>query len=238
MNQFSRSELIFGKEGIEKLNRSKVAVFGIGGVGGYAVEALARGGIGSFDLIDSDTVSLTNINRQIIATHKTIGLYKVDVAKERILEVNPLAEVKTHKVFFTQETKETFDFSNYDYIIDAIDTVAGKIALAEEAQKCGTKIISCMGAGNKIDPTQLEVSDIYKTNVCPLARAMRKALKERGIKKLKVVYSKEEPVKIIYDSSAETKGNAGRPAPGSTSFVPSVAGLIIAGEVIKDLVKS
>ena len=153
MNQFSRSELIFGKEGIEKLNRSKVAVFGIGGVGGYAVEALARGGIGSFDLIDSDTVSLTNINRQIIATHKTIGLYKVDVAKERILEINPLAEVKTHKVFFTQETKETFDFSNYDYIIDAIDSVAGKIALAEEAQKCGTKIISCMGAGNKIDPT-------------------------------------------------------------------------------------
>lgn len=238
MNQFSRSELIFGKEGIEKLNRSKVAVFGIGGVGGYAVEALARGGIGSFDLIDSDKVSLTNINRQIIATYKTIGLYKVDVAKERILEINPLAEVKTHNVFFTQETKETFDFSNYDYIIDAIDTVAGKIALAEEAQKCGTKIISCMGAGNKTDPTQLEVSDIYKTSVCPLARAMRKALKERGIKKLKVVYSKEEPVKIIYDSSAETKGNAGRPAPGSTSFVPSVAGLIIAGEVIKDLVKS
>lgn len=237
MNQFSRSELIFGKDGIEKLSRSNVAVFGIGGVGGYAVEALARGGVGSFDLIDSDTVALTNINRQIIATHKTIGLYKVDIAKDRILEINPLAKVRTHKIFFTAETKGAFDFSSYDYIIDAIDTVAGKIALAEEAQKAGTKIISCMGAGNKLDATRLEVADIYKTSVCPLARAMRKALKERGIKKLKVVYSKEEPVKITYGSSPETKGNAGRPAPGSTSFVPPAAGLIIAGEVIKDLVK-
>ncbi|MGN0729699.1 tRNA threonylcarbamoyladenosine dehydratase [Treponema sp.] len=233
MNQFSRSELIFGKDGIERLSRARVAVFGIGGVGGYTVEALARGGIGALDLIDSDTVNLTNLNRQIIATHKTIGMYKVDAAENRIHEINPGIKVKTYKVFYTQDTKALFDFSCYDYVVDAIDTVAGKIALAEQAQEAGTRIISCMGAGNKVDATMLEVADIYKTSVCPLARAVRKILKERGIKKLKVVYSKEIPVKT--SPTEETKGTSGNPVPGSTSFVPSAAGLIIAGEIIKEL---
>ncbi|MCM1364466.1 MAG: tRNA threonylcarbamoyladenosine dehydratase [Faecalibacterium sp.] len=235
LNQFSRTELLFGKDKMEKLFSARVAVFGIGGVGGYVVEALARSGIGALDLIDNDTVCLTNINRQIIATHKTIGQYKVDVAENRIHEINPDVTVRKYKTFFTPETENQFDFSEYDYVVDAIDTVSGKIALVMNAQKAGTPIISCMGAGNKMDPTQFEVTDIYKTSVCPLAKVMRTELKKRGIRKLKVVYSKEPAITPHYDESSETKGTANRPAPGSNAFVPSVAGLIIAGEVIKEL---
>lgn len=237
LNQFSRTEILLGKEKMNKLFSARVAVFGIGGVGGYVVEALARSGIGAFDLIDSDKVCLTNINRQIIATHQTIGEYKVDVAKERILQINPDAKIKTYKTFFLPETEDQFDFSEYDYVVDAIDTVAGKIALVLKANEAGTKIISCMGAGNKMDPTQFEVTDIYKTSVCPLARVMRTQLKKRGVKKLKVVYSKEQAIKPEYNDSVEEKGTAHRPVPGSNAFVPSVAGLIIAGEVIKDIVQ-
>ncbi|MCM1544483.1 MAG: tRNA threonylcarbamoyladenosine dehydratase [Ruminococcus sp.] len=235
LNQFSRTQLLLGEEKMNRLFSARVAVFGIGGVGGYAVEALARSGIGKLDLIDNDTVCLTNINRQIIATHQTIGKFKVDVAEERILQINPNAEVRKFKTFFMPETEAQFDFSEYDYVIDAIDTITGKIALVMNAQKTGTPIISCMGAGNKMDPTQFEVTDIYKTSVCPLARVMRTELKKRGVKKLKVVYSKEPAIAPIYDSDSEEKGTAHRPAPGSNAFVPSVAGLIIAGEVIKDI---
>ncbi|MGN0489588.1 MAG: ThiF family adenylyltransferase [Ruminococcus sp.] len=234
INQFSRTELLLGKESMGKIFNSKVAVFGLGGVGGHAVEALVRSGVGTVDIIDNDTVSLTNINRQLFATHKTIGKYKVDVAKERLLEINPQVTVNTYNTFYTPETANEFDFKNYDYIIDAIDTVSGKIQLVVQAQKSGTPIISSMGAGNKLDPTAFQVCDIYKTSVCPLARVMRSELKKRGIKKLKVVYSQEQPITPKYISE-ELKGN--RPAPGSTAFVPSVAGLIIAGEVIKDLSK-
>lgn len=238
LNQFSRTELLFGKEKMEKLFSAHVAVFGIGGVGGYVVEALARSGIGKLDLIDNDTVCLTNINRQIIATHDTIGQYKVDAAEKRILQINPNAEVRKFQTFFTPETESQFDFGKYDYVVDAIDTVTGKISLVINCQKSGTPIISCMGAGNKLDPTMFEVADIYKTSVCPLARVMRTELKKRGVKKLKVVYSKEPAITPIYGDSPEEKGTSHRPAPGSNSFVPSVAGLIIAGEVIKDITKN
>ncbi|MDF2543547.1 MAG: UBA/THIF-type binding protein [Herbinix sp.] len=247
LNQFSRTELLFGKDAMNQLNQARVAVFGIGGVGGYTVEALARSGVGTFDLIDDDKVCLTNINRQIIATRKTVGKYKVDVMKERILEINPNAVVYTHQCFFTPQTADSFDFSQYSYVVDAIDTVSGKIELVLRAQEKKVPIISCMGAGNKLDPTCFEITDIYKTSVCPLAKVMRKELKVRGVKKLKVVYSKELPRKPLEDMSlsckshcicppgAERKCTARRQIPGSNAFVPSVAGLIIAGEVIKDL---
>ncbi len=235
-NKFSRTELLLGQQAMQKLKDSRVAVFGIGGVGGYTAEALVRSGIGTIDIIDSDTVSVTNINRQIYATTKTIGRYKVDVAAERIYEINPDIKVNTYKVFYTPENSSLFNFANYDYVVDAIDTVSGKIRLIMQAEESNTSIISSMGAGNKLDPSAFEVSDIYKTSVCPLARVMRAELKKRGIKKLKVVYSKEKPIKPI--SNIETDFNPHKhQAPGSTSFVPPVVGLIIAGEVIKDLTK-
>lgn len=247
LNQFSRTELLFGKEAMEKLANARVAVFGVGGVGGYTVEALARSGVGTFDIIDDDKVCLTNINRQIIATRKTVGKYKVEVMKERILEINPKAVVHTHQCFYTPEKADQFDFSQYTYVVDAIDTVTGKIELVMRAQAAGVPIMSSMGAGNKLDPTKFEVTDIYKTSVCPLAKVMRKELKARRVKKLKVVYSKELVRKPIEDMSiscrancicppgAERKCTDKRQIPGSTAFVPSVAGLIIAGEVIKDI---
>lgn len=247
LNQFSRTELIFGKEAMEKLAASRVAVFGIGGVGGYTVEALVRSGIGAIDLVDDDKVCLTNINRQIYATRKTVGKYKVDVAAERIAEINPETTVRTYKTFYTPETAEQFNFADYDYIVDAIDTVTGKIALVMNANAAGTPIISSMGAGNKVDPTAFEVTDIYKTSVCPLAKVMRHELKRRGIKNLKVVYSKEKPITPSDDMSISCRAHCicppgtarkctqRRQVPGSNAFVPSVVGLIIAGEVIKDL---
>lgn len=249
MNPFSRTELLLGKEAMKTLAASRVAVFGIGGVGGYAVEALVRSGVGEIDLIDDDRVCLTNINRQIYATRKTVGSYKVDVAAERIAEINPEVKVRTFRTFYTPETAGQFDFSRYDYIVDAIDTVTGKLALAENAYAAGTPVISSMGAGNKMDPTAFEVSDIYSTSVCPLARIMRKELRRRGIPGLKVVYSKEKPLVPIDDETACCRthcvcppGTARtcaqrRQVPGSNAFVPSVAGLIIAGEVVKDLIR-
>ena len=247
LNQFSRTELLLGQEGMEKLYRARVAVFGIGGVGGYTVEALARSGVGTLDLIDDDKVCLTNLNRQIFATRKTVGQYKVDVAQQRILEINPKAVVHTYKTFYAPQTAELFDFSQYDYVVDAIDTVTGKLELVEQAEKAGVPIISSMGAGNKMDPTAFEVADIYETSVCPLARVMRKELKKRGIEKLKVVYSKEPPMTPIDDMAISCRTNCicspetarkftqRRQVPGSNAFVPSVVGLIIAGEVVKDL---
>ena len=229
-NQFERTELIFGKENVKKLKSARVAVFGIGGVGGYTVEALARSGIGTLDLIDKDTVSVSNINRQIIATHQTVGRAKVEVARERVLSINPAAVVNTYQTFYMPDTAEQFDFSQYDYIVDAIDTVTGKLELIMQAERAGVPVISSMGAGNKLDPTAFEVADIYKTSVCPLAKVMRRELKKRGVKALKVVYSKEPP--IVPDVEGEE-----RRTPGSIAFVPSVVGLIIGGEVIKDLVK-
>ena len=231
LNQFSRTELLIGQEGIEKLKDAKVAVFGIGGVGSFVVEGLARAGIGNFILIDDDKICLTNLNRQIIATRKTIGKYKVEVAKERILEINPNANVEIYQEFFMPESKELLD-KDVSYIVDAVDTVTAKIELVMQAQKLGIPIISSMGTGNKLNPCLFEITDIYKTQVCPLAKVMRKELKQRGVKHLKVLYSKEEPLKsgII--------GENGKAIPGSISFVPSVAGLIIAGEVIKDLLYS
>ena len=239
MEQFSRTELILGKEAMEKLKKSRVAVFGVGGVGGYAVEALARSGVGALDIIDDDKVCLSNINRQIYATHKTIGKYKVEVAKERILEINPSATVRTYKTFYTPETADEFDFIEYDYVVDAIDTVTGKIELVMQAKGAGTPIISSMGAGNKLDPTAFEVADIYDTSVCPLAKVMRRELSRRGVKSLKVVYSKEKPLSPIGGEAEEADSirTRRRQVPGSTAFVPSVVGLIIAGEVIKDLIK-
>lgn len=246
---FSRTELMFGKEGMEKLARSRVIVFGIGGVGGYTVEALARSGVGRIDLVDDDRVCLTNVNRQIFATRKTVGRFKVEVAAERIAEINPLAEVHTYRTFFTPETQDQFDFSAYDYVVDAIDTVSGKIALVLCAQAAGTPVISCMGAGNKLDPTAFEVADVYSTSVCPLARVMRTELKKRGVKSLKVVYSREKPLTPIESEEISCKKNCvcppgtvrkctvRRQIPASNAFVPSVAGLIIAGEVVKDLIK-
>ena len=250
LNQFSRTQLLFGEEGMEKLYRARVAVFGIGGVGGYTVEALARSGIGTLDLIDDDRVCLTNLNRQIIATRKTVGQYKVDVAEQRILEINPDAVVHTYKTFYKPQTAEQFDFTQYDYVVDAIDTVTGKLELVEQAQKAGVPIISSMGAGNKMDPTAFEVADIYETSVCPLARVMRRELKKRGIPHLKVVYSKEPAMTPLDDMSISCRAHCicppgtarkctqRRQVPGSNAFVPSVAGLIIAGEVVKDLCKA
>ena len=247
LNQFSRTELLLGKEAMEILEHARVAVFGIGGVGGYVVEALARSGVGAFDLIDDDKVCLTNLNRQIIATRKTVGKYKAEVMKERILEINPKAEVNTHLCFFLPENKDEFDFSQYTYVVDAIDTVTAKLSLVEECEKAGVPLISSMGAGNKLNPFLFEVADIYKTSVCPLARVMRRELKKRGIKKLKVVYSKEKAVRPIEDMSiscrthcicppgAKHKCTERRDIPGSTAFVPSVAGLLIASEIVKDL---
>lgn len=229
--EFSRTGLVVGAEAMEKLHNSRIAVFGVGGVGGYAVEALARCGVGRLDLIDNDTVSLSNINRQIIALHSTVGRYKVDVAKERVLDINPDCEVRVYKTFFLPETENEFDFTQFDYVIDAIDTVTGKLALVMKANAANTRIISAMGAGNKLDPTKFEAADISKTAVCPLARIMRKELKKRGIEHLKVVYSKEKAMTPL-ESIASPSGKI---IPGSLAFVPSVAGLIIAGEVIKDI---
>lgn len=234
VNEFSRTALLLGDEAIEKLKKARVAVFGVGGVGGYTVEALARSGVGAIDLIDNDRVSLSNINRQIIATHSTIGQLKVEVAKERVLDINPNCEVKTYPVLYMPETADAFDFSLYDYVVDAIDTVTGKIELVMRAQEKGTPIISSMGAGNKLDPTAFEVADIYKTSVCPLAKVMRRELKKRGVKKLKVVYSKEEAITPVGEIEEDAQGR--RSIPGSIAFVPSVAGLIIGGEVVKDIV--
>lgn len=234
VNEFSRTALLLGDEAIEKLKKARVAVFGVGGVGGYTVEALARSGVGAIDLIDNDRVSLSNINRQIIATHSTIGQLKVEVAKERVLDINPNCEVKTYPVLYMPETADAFDFSLYDYVVDAIDTVTGKIELVMRAQEKGTPIISSMGAGNKLDPTAFEVADIYKTSVCPLAKVMRRELKKRGVKKLKVVYSKEEAITPVGEIEEDMPGR--RSIPGSIAFVPSVAGLIIGGEVVKDIV--
>lgn len=231
-NQFSRTEMLIGKNNLEKLKHSKVAIFGIGGVGSYVVEGLARVGVGNFILIDNDKVAESNLNRQIIATTKTIGKIKVEVCKERILEINPEANVEIHPEFFMPESPEIFD-NTIDYIVDAIDTVSAKIELIIRANKLNIPIISCMGTGNKLDPTKFEITDIYNTSVCPLAKVMRKELKKRGIKKLKVIYSKEEPIKPMVQISETTK----KQTPGSISFVPSVAGLIIAGEVVKDIIK-
>lgn len=231
-NIFTRTELLLGADNMTILANSRVAIFGVGGVGGYVVEALARSGVGTLDLIDNDTVCESNINRQIIATTKTVGRDKVEVAKERILEINPEAKVNIYKTFYLPETRDQFDFTKYDYVVDAIDTVTGKLELIVQAKEAGTPIISSMGAGNKVNPEMFEVADINKTSVCPLAKVMRRELKKRGVKKLKVVYSKEKPLTPNIDPN-ETKG--GRPAPGSNAFVPSVAGLIIAAEVIKDL---
>ena len=230
-----RTAMMLGEGAVERLKSSKVAIFGIGGVGGYAVEALARAGVGEMHLIDADRVSLSNINRQIIATHNTVGQYKTEVAKDRILEINPEAKVFSYNLFFGEECASQFDFSTFDYIIDAIDSLSSKILLITLAKEAGTPIISAMGAGNKLDPTRFEVSDISKTEVCPLARAVRVALRKKGINHLKVVYSKEKPAIAAPDADAEKCD--GKAAPGSISFVPSVMGLIVGGEVIKDIAK-
>lgn len=247
LNQFSRTELLIGKSGLEKLKNARVAVFGIGGVGGYAVEALIRSGLGHIDLIDDDKICITNLNRQIYALRSTVGKYKVDVAKDRILDINPNVDVKTYKTFFTPETSSEFDFSEYDYIIDAIDTVTGKIELVMKADALNIPIISSMGAGNKFNPAMFEVADIYKTSVCPLAKVMRQELRKRKIKHLKVVYSKETPIKPNDEAECSCKNNCVCPKgttrkctvkhqiPGSNAYVPSTVGLIIASVVIKDL---
>ena len=247
LNQFSRTQLIYGPEAMEKLAASRVAVFGIGGVGGYVVEALVRSGVGALDLIDDDKVCLTNLNRQIIATRKTVGKYKVDVAEERIHDINPDCVVRKYQTFYLPETADQFDFREYDYVVDAIDTVTGKLGIIEQAREAGVPVISSMGAGNKTNATLFEVADIYETSVCPLAKVMRRECRKRGIEKLKVVYSKEEPKRPLEDMSiscrqhcicppgTERKCTQRRDIPGSTAFVPSVVGLIIAGEVINDL---
>ncbi len=237
MNQFSRTQLLLGPEGMERLFRARVAVFGIGGVGGHVVEALARSGVGALDLIDNDTVALSNLNRQIIATHKTLGQYKVDAAEARILDINPRAVVRKYRTFYLPETADQFDLSQYDYIVDAIDTVSGKLELAERAVACGTPIISSMGAGNKLDPAAFQVADLSQTSMDPLARVMRRELKKRGIRHLKVVYSQEPSLTPIptEEDIQDGTGRSRRSVPGSTAFVPAVAGLIIAGEIIKDL---
>ena len=235
-SQFSRTELLLGAAAMERLQKARVAVFGIGGVGGYAVEALARSGIGTLDLFDHDTVSLTNLNRQIIATHDTIGMLKVEAAKKRILSINPHAVVNAHPVFYTPETADQFDFSAYDYIIDAIDTVTGKLCIIQNAMAAGVPVISCMGTGNKLDASALQVTDIAKTTFCPLARIMRKELRKRGIYHLKVVYSTEEALTPV-GAEEEAVALGKRTIPGSTAFVPGAAGLLLAGEVIRDLTK-
>ena len=249
LTQFSRTELLFGKEAMDKLAGSKVAVFGIGGVGGYVCEALVRSGVGAFDLIDDDKVCLTNLNRQIIATRSTVGKYKTDVMRDRMLDINPKVEVEVHKCFFLPENADDFPWDSYDYVVDAVDTVTAKIALVMKSKEKNIPIISSMGAGNKLDGSQFKVADIYKTKVCPLAKVMRRELKKRGVKKLKVVYSEEIPTRPIEDMAiscrnncicppgAEHKCTERRDIPGSVAFVPSVAGLIIAGEVAKDLIR-
>lgn len=240
MQQFIRTQALIGKENMNKLSEARVAVFGVGGVGGYVVEALARSGVGHIELIDHDTVAESNLNRQIIATYDTIGRYKVDVMKERILSINPKAEVVVHRCFYLPENKTDFDFSKYSYVVDAVDTVTAKLTIIEEAKKAGIPVISSMGTGNKLNPTMFEVTDISKTSVCPLAKVMRKELKNRGITNVKVVYSREPAIAPSVEVLAENKEGAfkvtsRRQTPGSISFVPSAAGLIIAGEVIKDL---
>lgn len=249
LNQFSRTQLLLGDEAMNKLAASRVAVFGVGGVGGYVCEALIRSGVGAIDLVDDDKVCLTNLNRQIIATRKTIGQYKTQVMKERILDINPDAKVEVHNCFFLPETADDFEFEKYDYVVDAVDTVTAKIALVMKCKEKNVPIISSMGAGNKLDASAFRVADIYKTKVCPLAKVMRRELKKRGVKKLKVVYSEEMPIKPLEDMSSSCKTNCicppgaqhkctqRRAIPGSVAFVPSVAGLIIAGEVVKDLIK-
>ena len=226
--QLSRTEMLIGSEGLEKLKNARVAVFGVGGVGGYVIEALARSGVGAFDLIDSDTVALSNLNRQIIATRDTIGKYKTEVMRDRIHSICPDTRVEVHNCFYLPETRSAFDFTQYDYVVDAVDTVTAKIDLIMSAKEAGVPVISSMGAGNKMNPAMFEVADIYKTSVCPLAKVMRKELKKRGVDHLKVVYSKEEAIKRETDER--------KPVPGSIAFVPSVVGLIIASEVVKDLV--
>lgn len=228
-NQFARTELLLGADSMERLRKAKVAVFGIGGVGGYTAEALARSGIGSFVLVDNDEVCLSNLNRQIIATHKTIGRPKVEVMRERILEIHPQAQVELRQCFFLPENADTFDFSSYDYVIDAVDTVTAKLEIILRAQENRVPVISCMGAGNKLDPSRLQVTDIYRTTMCPLAKVMRRELKKRGVKKLKVVYSAEPAIK------PQSAGGERKVIPGSVAFVPSVAGLLMAAEVVRDL---
>lgn len=249
LNQFSRTELLLGKDAMEKLRGSRVGVFGIGGVGGYVCEALVRSGVGAFDLIDDDKVCLTNLNRQIIATRSTVGKYKTEVMKERMLDINPEIKVETHQCFFLPENADTFPFEEYDYVVDAVDTVTAKLELVMKCKEKNVPIISSMGAGNKLDASQFRVADIYKTKVCPLAKVMRRELKKRGVKKLKVVYSEEQPIRPIEDMAiscrthcicppgAAHKCTERRDIPGSVAFVPSVAGLIIAGEVVKDLIR-
>lgn len=232
-NAFSRMEILLGEEGVNKLASSKIAVFGLGGVGSYVVEALARCGVGSLTLVDHDTVSMTNINRQLYALRSTIGRSKVQVAKERIHDIDENILVHTYETFYNEDTADMFDFHSFDYVVDAIDTVTSKLLLIEKAKACGTSVLSCMGTGNKLNPASFEITDISKTSVCPLAKVMRVELRKRGIRKVKVLYSKEKP--IIGKANGETKGNTDRPVPGSVSFVPSVAGLLIAGEVVRDL---
>ncbi|HAU50827.1 MAG TPA: tRNA threonylcarbamoyladenosine dehydratase [Clostridiales bacterium] len=247
LNQFSRTQLLYGAENMEKFRSSRVAVFGIGGVGGYVVEALARSGVGALDLIDDDKVCLTNLNRQLLATRKTVGKYKVDMAQERVHEINPDCEVRVYKTFFLPETQDQFDFTEYDYVVDAIDTVTGKLAIIEKSKEAGVPVISSMGAGNKVNASLFEVADIYETSICPLAKVMRRECRKRGIDSLKVVYSKEVPIRPLEDMSISCRQHCicppgtvrkcteRRDIPGSTAFVPSVVGLIIAGEVINDL---
>lgn len=249
LNQFSRTQLLLGKDNMDRLAEAKVAIFGIGGVGGYVAEALARSGVGSFVLVDDDKVCLTNLNRQIIATRKTVGKYKAEVMRDRILEINPDAEVEVRKCFYLPENADEFDFNEYSYVVDAVDTVTAKLEIIMRAKECGVPVISSMGAGNKLDPTQFQVADIYKTSMCPLAKVMRRELKKRGVKKLKVVYSTEKPTRPLDDMSVSCRTNCicppgaahkcteRRDIPGSVAFVPSVVGLIIAGEVVKDLAK-
>ena len=247
LNQFSRTQLLLGKEGIDRLAEAKVAVFGIGGVGGYVVEALARSGVGSFVLVDDDKVCLTNLNRQIIATRSTVGKYKTDVMRDRILDINPQAQVEVRQCFYLPENADEFDFSEYSYVVDAVDTVTAKLEIIMRAKQTGTPVISSLGAGNKLDPTKFQVADIYDTTICPLARVMRRELRKRNVKNLKVVYSTEKSIRPLEDMSISCRTNCicppgakhkcteRRDIPGSVAFVPSVAGLIIAGEVVKDL---
>lgn len=236
INQFSRTELLLGSNAIKKLQNARVAVFGLGGVGGYVVEALARSGIGKLDLVDNDVVSLSNLNRQILATHKTVGKYKTEVAAARVAEINPNCVVRTYNKFFLPENSAEFDFTQYDYVLDAIDTVSGKIGLVVAAEQANVPIISAMGTGNKLDPSAFKIADIYKTSVCPLAHVMRKELRRRGIKRLKVVYSEEAPLKPPENAEVATETPVRRATPGSTAFVPPVAGFIMAGEVVRDLI--
>lgn len=250
LNQFSRTQLLIGEAAINKLQKSRVAVFGIGGVGGYVCEALVRSGVGAFDLVDDDKVCLTNLNRQIIATRKTVGKYKADVMKERMLDINPDVDVRIHRCFFLPENADDFPFDEYDYVVDAVDTVTAKIELILRAKAHNVPIISAMGAGNKLDPGRFKIADIYQTSVCPLARVMRRELKKRHVKNLKVVYSDEQPIRPLEDMSiscrtgcicplgAQHKCTERRDIPGSTAFVPAVAGLMIAGEIVKDLSKT